>query len=160
MGTWELIDCLEAPEEESDNPAIPIRSEAHLREELDRLRERKHGHVLLASPEKDGLSISIGGPFVSFGWTPSPDERRLVGQKEALAGQRYSPQPVESWSEGIPTAVGPEFLFPAERAIEAIVHFYNTHELPRWISWREWDPASLQWKVTPAKGTTRPLSLS
>ena len=158
MNEWELIDCLEPLEEGCVNPAISIRSETQLIEVLDCLRKRRHGHVLLASPEKDSLSISIGGPFVSFGWLPSPVERRFKGQKEALTAKQYSPEPVESWSEGIPTAISPEFLFPVGQAIDAIIYFYNNHELPRWISWREWDPVRLQWTVTPAEVPAQPVS--
>jgi hypothetical protein len=106
---------------------------------------------VLGIPDQDGLSFSIGGPFASLGWIPSATERRSKGQKEALAGQRYAQQAVPCWSEGIPTDIEPEYLFPVEQAVEALVYFYNTHELPRWITWREWDPDSLQWKVIPAE---------
>lgn len=160
MGTWELINCIETVEDDAGNPTLPITSEACLREELERLRHRVHGHVMLASPAEDALSISIGGPYASFGWIPPADQRRTQGQREALADRRYSPESVECWGEGVPTKIQPEFLFPVEQAIEAIVHFYITHELPKWISWREWDPERQQWRITPAASAVERLFAS
>jgi hypothetical protein len=162
MKQWELVDCIDPLEEDQDNPRIPIGSETQLRQELKRLEQRKrHGVAMLDSPEGNTLSFTIGGgPFASIGWHPPTGQERYRGNKEGVPARPVAEHPVQSWGEGIPTDIEPEALFPVEQAVEAIVYFYNTHQLPKWITWREWDPASLQWKVTPAEAIPRPVAAS
>lgn len=158
MATWKLVDCLAPLDEGADNPTVRIDSEAHLRAELERLRQRIPGHVLLVSPHGDGLSMSVGGPWISFGWVPAPTDRATKGQREAINEQPTAAHPIECQAEGVASSVPPELLFPAAQAAEAIVHFYLTRQLPRWVAWREWEPAIARWKLIPAERAGAPVS--
>jgi hypothetical protein len=147
MNSWELIDCLNALDDDQDNPRIPIHSESQLRNELHRLAQRPPGLVYLASPDQDRLALSIGGPLAALGWTPPPFQRQRVGDKVALPNRVASPKAVDFVAEGIPTPVKAEELFPVEEVIEAAVHFYKTHQLPDWVGWRTWNPATKKWDI-------------
>jgi hypothetical protein len=150
MSRWELIDCLNALEEDQENPKTPIESESQLREELKRLGQRRPGLVLLAGPDQGMLAINIGGPFAGLGWIAPPSQRQLVGDKVALPARVSSPEEVEFLAEGVPTPIRVEELFPVEEVIEAAASFYRTHHLPDWIGWRSWDPVTKSWDVKPA----------
>src|SRR6266550_283021 len=104
MKQWELVDCLEPLEEDQENPRIPLVSEEQLRQELNRLRQRKlHGVAMLDSPDNGSLSFSIGGPFASLGWHPPVGQERYRGRKEAAPECQFAQDPVQCWGEGIPT---------------------------------------------------------
>jgi hypothetical protein len=148
MQRWELVGCSEALEEFEENPRLGVISEEQLREELlKRQQSDRHVVLILDSDLGDGLSFSLGGPFASLGWQPALDPQRSQGNKEAMPQERVTDEAVKCWGEGIPNWIEPDYLHPAEQVIEAIVHFYNTHQLPDWFNWREWNPVSMQWQM-------------
>lgn len=157
MPQWELVDCLEPLEEDESNPRIPVSSETQLREELNRFRQRQPGAVHVDSPEKETLIISIGGPFAGLAWYPPPSEERYRGYKAALPERIVAPRAVDFVGEGIPNSLEPKELLPVEDVIEAVVYFYQNHDLPEWITWREWNPTTLCWETHPANGASRLL---
>lgn len=157
---WKLVDCLEALNEDETNPSVAIESEGQLRQELQRLQERAQNSLgMLDSPDQGSLSFSLGGRWATLGWYPPVGQERQSGRKEAIPESRATDQAISCWTEGIPTPLEPEHLFPAEQVIEAIVEFYLSGELPTWITWNVWNPVSREWTLHPATCTSRPVSI-
>jgi hypothetical protein len=155
MPQWELVDCLEPLQEDESNPRIPVTSETHLREELNRFRHRKPSAVHLDSPDRETLILSIGGPFAGLAWYPPVSEERDRGYKAAMPERVVAPSAADFVGEGIPTTLEPKELLPVEDVIEAVVYFYKNHHLPEWITWREWNPVTLSWATHAANGAPR-----
>jgi hypothetical protein len=155
MSEWKLADCIDPVEKLEDTPTIVIQSEAHLREVLDRLRQRRPGIVFLVSPSNEYFEMGLGGPFAGMRWMRPPTEKFA---REAIADPVRSPEAHGYSAEGVDTVFEPKNLFLVEEVIEAAVYFFNHHRLPEWITWSEWDPVAYKWNLIPGipKSPTRP----
>jgi hypothetical protein len=145
MAQWQLVDGSMPAEGPECFPTVTIQSEAHLREELNRLRNREPGIFVLESPDHDALQIGMGGPLSGLRRFRNQDAHSVV-----LADRPYSAKRVDFASEGDTLAFWPDELIPVEQAIEVILFFYKNRSLPDWIGWKEWDRDRSKWIIKPA----------
>lgn len=150
MSAWQLVDGRAPLEEDEEHPHTEIRSEEQLHHELRRLSRLRPARVGLIAPAGDHLDLAIGGPFAGVTWWPPKPALGHTGSRVALAALPTSPETIEFIAEGVPDPVTPQELLPVDEVIEAALFFYREHQLPEWLSWRQWNPTTKLWDTTPS----------
>jgi hypothetical protein len=155
MKPWELVDYIDPVEDEAQLPRKVIRSEAELRTELERLRQRKPGVVMLESPQGECLEIALGGPFAALHWMKPPASRHSL---TAVAPQVCCDPPVQFSNQGMPTHYEAQDLLPVADVMDAVLFFYRHHHLPDDLQWRGWNAATNRWEVQTVNGNGHSLT--
>jgi hypothetical protein len=151
MNGWTLIDCLPMVADEEDLPRIAVQSEGHLREELDRYRQRQPPSIIeLVSPEGETLYMGIGSALSGIQWMKEAQNPLKKQLRMAVADHPYSAEGMEFRYQGSASGFRSKYLLPVEKTIDAAVHYFKTQKLPDWLQWAEWNPQTHRLEVPPA----------
>ncbi len=142
MSQWYLIDGSMPADSPEEFPKVAIRSEAHLRDELGRLRERRPGIFALEGPDGLALQIGIGGPCAGIRVFNSGKAQHTV-----LTDCHHSEKRIDFAAEEDTLAFWPDELMPVERAIDIAAYLYAHRRLPDDVSWKEWNDGAKRWVV-------------
>ncbi len=145
MDHWQLVDSTMSVDGPECFPRITIQSEAQLRTELSRLRDREPGIFVLECPHHAALQIGIGGPFAGLRLFRNRNAEAVV-----LAERPYCDKRIDFLAEDDHIAFWPENLMPVDQVINIVVYFFNQHRLPDWITWKKWDAVQHRWIIETA----------
>ena len=131
------MSTLRITESNNDRIEYEVSEEKELRDLLYNLVKKESRVVILEIPNVGIFTLGVGLPYGFVQYSKSGDPPYLVASDNGNAEVIDLDDEIEFDANGTPTPIPKRLCLPYDRIVDIIIHFFISHDLPRFVKWEE-----------------------